>query len=423
MGVILDVVYNHTGKLRILEDLVPGYYHFVDRSGQARTSFGGGRLGSTHHMARRLLVDSLCHWTAEYRVDGFRFDMMGDLDAETVRQGVEAARRINPDLLVLGEGWRTYVGDEGDPRQAADQDWAKDSPKIAVFSDEFRDTLKSGFGNEGAPRFLTGLAQKANVLFQNLAANPGNFDAGQPDRVVNYIEAHDNLTFHDAICIACGLDPGNEQENREIHRRIRLGNLLVLCAQGIAFLHAGQEYGRTKQWRAPGGPEQKYRTSKKAGMRFPHFVDDSYSASDAINRFEWAKALDLGMFPTAVQTREYTRGLVHLRRSTDAFSLPSRSRILEAFRPLEAESTEVLSLGFSTISSTGYRYTVLCNADTKPQEYFLPPRGRPQVLVDRERAGHTALLHPEGIRFDGNRVRLDSLTGAVIRDRPEREEA
>ncbi|MBM9833408.1 hypothetical protein IAG15_19950, partial [Enterococcus faecalis] len=105
MGIILDVVYNHTAKVDIFEDLEPNYYHFMDSKGTAKTSFGGGRLGTTHHMTRRLLIDSIKYMVDEFKVDGFRFDMMGDHDAEAIELAFNEAKKLNPNIIMLGEGW------------------------------------------------------------------------------------------------------------------------------------------------------------------------------------------------------------------------------------------------------------------------------------------------------------------------------
>ena len=91
MGIILDVVYNHTASVSIFEDLEPNYYHFMSADGSSRTSFGGGRLGTSHLMSRRVLIDSILYMVAEYKVDGFRFDMMGDHDAQTIQIAFEAS--------------------------------------------------------------------------------------------------------------------------------------------------------------------------------------------------------------------------------------------------------------------------------------------------------------------------------------------
>lgn len=121
----------------------------MDADGTPRSSFGGGRLGTTHYMSRRVLVDSIAYLTKEYKVDGFRFDMMGDHDAESIEQAYNTARALNPNLIMLGEGWVTYAGDENSPVQPADQSWMKDTDTVAVFSDDIRNTLKSGYPKRG----------------------------------------------------------------------------------------------------------------------------------------------------------------------------------------------------------------------------------------------------------------------------------
>ncbi|MDZ7836412.1 MAG: alpha-amylase family glycosyl hydrolase [Alkalibacterium sp.] len=214
MGVILDVVYNHTAREHIFEDLEPNYYHFMDADGTSRTSFGGGRLGTTHAMSRRILVDSITHWVEEYKVDGFRFDMMGDHDAESIQIAYDEARELNPNILMIGEGWRTFAGDEGyEDVQPADQDWMQDTEAVGSFSDDMRNELKSGFGSEGEPRFLTGGARSIQRIFDNLTANPHNFTADDPGDVVPYIAAHDNLTLHDVIAQSIQKDPAEHEED------------------------------------------------------------------------------------------------------------------------------------------------------------------------------------------------------------------
>src|SRR5699024_1929482 len=184
----------------------------------------------------------------EYKVDGFRFDMMGDHDAETIQIAYDEAKAINPNILMIGEGWVTYVGDENYPDvMPADQHWMQYTDAVGSFSDEFRNELKSGFGSEGQPRFLTGGARNIEQMYDNLTANPHNFKATSPGDVVPYIAAHDNLTLHDVIAQSIQKDPKDHAE--EIHQRIRIGNLMLLTAQGTPFIHAGQEFGRTKQFR------------------------------------------------------------------------------------------------------------------------------------------------------------------------------
>ncbi|MCC9872347.1 hypothetical protein HK153_05445 [Streptococcus agalactiae] len=128
----------------------------MNEDGSPRESFGGGRLGTTHAMSRRVLVDSIKYLTSEFKVDGFRFDMMGDHDAAAIELAYKEAKAINPNMIMIGEGWRTFQGDQGKPVKPADQDWMKSTDTVGVFSDDIRNSLKSGFPNEGTPAFITG---------------------------------------------------------------------------------------------------------------------------------------------------------------------------------------------------------------------------------------------------------------------------
>lgn len=429
MGVIFDVVYNHTARTYLFEDLEPNYYHFMNADGTARESFGGGRLGTTHAMSRRILVDSITYLTREFKVDGFRFDMMGDHDAAAIEQAFKAAKAINPNTIMIGEGWRTYQGDEGKKETAADQDWMKATNTVGVFSDDIRNTLKSGFPNEGTAAFITGGAKNLEGLFKTIKAQPGNFEADAPGDVVQYIAAHDNLTLHDVIAKSINKDPKVAEE--EIHKRIRLGNTLILTAQGTAFIHSGQEYGRTKHLL---NPDYKTKVAddkvpNKATLidavaEYPYFIHDSYNSSDAVNHFDWAKATDGQVNPISYQTQAYTKGLIALRRSSDAFRKASMADVNRDVTLItQAGQGDIqkddLIIGYQTIASNGDRYAVFVNADSKARTVVLPDRYRhllgAQVLVDAEQAGVTAIAKPKGVQFTKEGLTIDGLTAIVLK--------
>lgn len=429
MGVIFDVVYNHTARTYLFEDLEPNYYHFMNADGTARESFGGGRLGTTHAMSRRILVDSITYLTREFKVDGFRFDMMGDHDAAAIEQAFKAAKAINPNTIMIGEGWRTYQGDEGKKETAADQDWMKATNTVGVFSDDIRNTLKSGFPNEGTAAFITGGAKNLEGLFKTIKAQPGNFEADAPGDVVQYIAAHDNLTLHDVIAKSINKDPKVAEE--EIHKRIRLGNTMILTAQGTAFIHSGQEYGRTKHLL---NPDYKTKVAddkvpNKATLidavaEYPYFIHDSYDSSDAVNHFDWAKATDGQVNPISYQTQAYTKGLIALRRSSDAFRKASMADVNRDVTLItQAGQGDIqkddLIIGYQTIASNGDRYAVFVNADSKARTVVLPDRYRhllgAQVLVDAEQAGVTAIAKPKGVQFTKEGLTIDGLTAIVLK--------
>lgn len=421
MGVILDVVYNHTAQVEIFEDLEPNYYHFMDADGTPRTSFGGGRLGTTHEMARRILVDSILYWTDVYKVDGFRFDMMGDHDAETIQIAYDKAKQLNPNILMIGEGWRTYVGDEGETDvMPADQDWMQYTDSVGVFSDEFRNELKSGFGSEGQPRFITGGARNVQQIFDNIKAQPHNFVADDPGDVVPYIEAHDNLTLHDVIAQSIKKDPDYHQE--EIQQRIRIGNAMVLTSQGTAFIHAGQEFGRTKQYREE-TTEAPYKSTymvDENGQPFdyPYFIHDSYDSSDAINMFNWEQATNASEYPLHNETREYTTGLIELRRSTDAFRLGSKALVDENVTIIEAPEMKErdLVIAYRNEATNGDAYYVFVNADSTSRSLTISEDlTRGVVLVDSDEAGTVGVSEQSGFQLTSDSIELDPLTTVIIK--------
>ncbi|NQD65651.1 pullulanase, partial [Bacillus haikouensis] len=150
MGVVLDVVYTHMAQTSTLNDIVPNYYAFQDEKGNFLGGFGNN-LATNHKMAEKLMVDSVKYWFEEYKIDGMRFDMMGDATYPAVQNAYEAAASVNPDALFIGEGWRTFAGHLADPElegMGADQDWMDKTDDVGVFSDEIRNELKSGFGSE-----------------------------------------------------------------------------------------------------------------------------------------------------------------------------------------------------------------------------------------------------------------------------------
>ena len=435
MGAILDVVYNHTANVDIFEDIEPNYYHFMDADGTPRTSFGGGRLGTTHYMSKRVLVDSIKYLVETYKVDGFRFDMMGDHDAASIEEAYKAARALNPNLIMLGEGWRTYTGDENTPVQPADQSWMKKTDTVAVFSDDIRNNLKSGYPNEGQPAFITGGKRDINTIFKNLIAQPTNFEADNPGDVIQYIAAHDNLTLFDIIAQSIKKDPSKAENYAEIHRRLRLGNLMVLTAQGTPFIHSGQEYGRTKQFLDPAYktpvpedkvPNKSHLLRDKDGKPFvyPYFIHDSYDSSDAVNKFDWTKATDGKAYPENVKSRDYMKGLIALRQSTDAFRLKSLQDIKERVRLITVPGQngvekEDVAIGYQITAPNGDVYAVFVNADGKSREFTLGTAfahlRKAEVLADENQAGPVGIAKPQGLEWTEKGLKLNALTAVVLR--------
>lgn len=432
MGVILDVVYTHMAKADFLNDIVPNYYFFQDANGNFIGGFGNN-LATSHKMAEKLMIDSVKYWFEEYKIDGMRFDMMGDATYESIQNAYNAAAAINPNALFIGEGWRTFSGHLSDPSLAgkgADQDWMDKTDDVAVFSDEIRNELKSGFGSEGEPRFITGGARNIQTIFNNIKGQPSNTRHDDPGDMVQYIAAHDNLTLHDVIAQSIKKDPAVPANEEEIHKRIRLGNALILTSQGIAFLHAGQEHGRTKQWLDTGVPEQKYHELKdENGQPFvhPYFIHDSYDSSDAINKFDWTRATDAGLYPVNNLTRAYTAGLIELRKSSEAFRLGDKALVDSNVRLIDApeigENDKIIAYMSKSTGGSGHFY-VFVNADDVSRKVTLSENlTGATVVVDNDEAGATAVDDPTGFTLTANAITLEPLTAVVLRKDSERTES
>jgi pullulanase len=423
MGVVLDVVYTHMAQTSTLNDIVPNYYAFQDEKGNFLGGFGNN-LATNHKMAEKLMVDSVKYWFEEYKIDGMRFDMMGDATYPAVQNVYDAAASVNPDALFIGEGWRTFAGHLADPElkgMGADQDWMDKTDDVGVFSDEIRNELKSGFGSEGEPRFITGGARDINTIFNNIKGQPGNTADDDPGDMVQYIAAHDNLPLYDVIAQSIKKDPAVPENNLEIHKRVRLGNSMILTSQGTAFLHAGQEYGRTKQWFGEGVPEQKYHElTDEAGNPFGYFIHDSYDSSDAINKFDWEKATNAEEFAVNSMTREFTEGLIKLRKSTNAFRLGEKELVDQNVSLLdipEIKDTDLM-LAYKNVSTddTG-TYYVFVNADNQKRTLSIGDydfRGA-KVLVDSDEAGVKPVEERSGFKLKKDTLTIDPLTTVVIK--------
>ncbi|WP_345241609.1 pullulanase [Pontibacillus salipaludis] len=422
MGVVLDVVYTHMAKSDFLNDIVPGYYFYQDSDGNFIGGFGNN-LAANHKMAEKLMVDSVKYWFDEYKIDGMRFDMMGDAYNESIQNAYNAAAEINPDALFIGEGWRTFGGAKAEPAlegQGADQDWMDETNDVGVFSDEMRNELKSGFGSEGEPRFITGGARSIDTIFNNIKGQPSNTPADDPGDMVQYIAAHDNLPLYDVIAQSIQKDPSVPENHEEIHKRIRLGNTMVLTSQGTAFLHAGQEYGRTKQWFGEGVPEQKYHElTDEEGNSFGYFIHDSYDSSDAINMFNWAKATNEEEYPVSTTTRDFTAGLVKLRQSSNAFRLGEMELVNENVTRIAAPEIqdEDLVVAYKAQSTDGTgSYYVFVNADSETRNLTLDTDlTKGTVLVDNDEAGTQKVQSPSGFELASDSITLDPLTSVIVK--------
>ena len=257
--VVMDVVYNHMYDVNAsaFERLVPGYYFRKNPDGTlSNGSWCGNDLDTGTYMVRKYIIDMSRRWQSMYGIDGYRFDLMGIIDVETINQVYQKCAAYDPSFIVYGEGWNmpTNLPDE----QKAMQDNHGKMPHISFFNDEYREVIKGGSSdsvlvNKG---FITGNLYETERA-RNVITAINRYSS--PDQSINYVECHDNATVFDKLYVS------NVEEglNGILERQKNL-TIMVLLSQGIPFIHAGQEFYRTK-----GG------------------IGNTYNSPDNINCLNW----------------------------------------------------------------------------------------------------------------------------------------
>ena len=233
--VIMDVVYNHTYDVMgcALGRVVPKYFYRLNEDGSYANGSGcGNETASDHEMMRKFMVESVCYWAREYHIDGFRFDLMGIHDQETVRQIRAALDEIDPTILTYGEGWAA-MAPAYPYEELAMKQWTYKMPRVGAFSDDIRNALiGSPFDHERG--FASGNGDCKNDVMRGLIACPEW--SGEPMQHVSYITCHDNYCLRDRIEVSAG----DENEATRI-RMNELAQTAVLVSQGMSFIYGGEE--------------------------------------------------------------------------------------------------------------------------------------------------------------------------------------
>lgn len=312
LRVNLDVVFNHVFDLdeMCLSKVVPNYYFQMNDKGYySNGSWCGNDFDSRRAMGRKYIVDCCKYLMEMFHVDGFRFDLMGILDIETINLVRKECQKIDPNVMIYGEGWNMPSFLPQEERATILNDHKMEG--VAHFSDRFRDIVKGKTSMEEVYRkgYCTGDVSLLPLMKDVLSASVCGYDAPQyfyePTNVVNYVECHDNQTCWDKIKECC------KSETREIRiARHKMCIAAIMFAQGIPFIQCGQEFARTKY----GKP-------------------NTYNNKDDINWIMWDRK---EIYETIVQA---TKDCIRLRKEHPSLRLSSRQKILEnvSFADLENE--------------------------------------------------------------------------------------
>ena len=343
LSVIMDVVYNHVYQHEqfCFNRIVPDYFIRTDKNGiRSNGSCCGNDTASERSMVRKYIVDSVKYWADEYHIDGFRFDLVGLIDTQTINEIMETVHATHPNVIFYGEGWTmdTNLTKPGIPLTTQDNSGLV--PGFAFFSDTYRDLMRGSVFDNKAPGFVSGARVTKQLLHDCFMGMPAW--AGQPSQSVNYVSCHDNNTLFDRILLAV---PDDTRENQI--RRNRLAAAFTLLSQGIPFLMAGEELLRTKP--ARGGK----------------FDGNSYKSPDSVNSIKWNTLKK----PEYRETLEYYRGLIAFRKAHPALRLTTREDVCRQVHPIPCDNPHVVSF---CIDEGEERIFLAFNADTLAVSLTLP---------------------------------------------------
>lgn len=299
IGVVIGVVYNHTyrGVYSNFEILAPNIFYRRDGNGNLSNGSGcGNEINSEDPLVRRVILDSLKFLMRKYKIDGFRFDLLGLMDRMTMYKIVKDLREINPNVLIYGEPWTG--GDSTLDMKKRVVKGTQKNRKFSLFNDDYRNALKGD--NDGYDRgYIQGETAKINEVKKGISGSLYNKGKGgftsNPSESINYVCAHDNLIMYDKIVKS--LSGISHEENLKVNK---LGFFLLMMSFGIPFIHEGTEFGRTK-----------------------HMDHNSYRSGDYVNGIDWTfKHKNRCLF-------NYVKELIEIRKKMKFFSNYDKSEIEE----------------------------------------------------------------------------------------------
>ena len=323
-------------------------------------------------MVRKYIVDSLVYWATEYKIDGFRFDLMGLYDKDTINIIYDTLHAINPNIIIYGEGW-TGSDSALEYSKRAMKLNARHVPHAAFFSDDFRDTVKGNNFENGDRGYVNGTSGNEEYVKEIMCGrvkhpqipNLENYAwTDTPQQTVNYVEAHDNLTLWDKLHYTNATEPTAVRIQMD-----KMAAAMVFLSQGIPFIQAGQEFLRSKP--LPGGA----------------YDHNSYNSPDIVNSIKWNRKSEF------IDVYNYYKGLIALRKAHTAFRFPTRELIGKNMNFFSRLPQKVV--GFSLTGDCSLEEIIVF---LNPNNYDinLYAFGKYNVYADGDRAGTEPLYTVEG---------------------------
>ena len=360
IGVIMDVVYNHTydSEESFFHQTVPYYYHRFSETGSWSNGSGcGNDVASERYMVRRFIRDSVTYWAKEYHIDGFRFDLMGLTDVETMNSIRESLDAL-PDgehILMYGEAWKLDTESDPEVLLATQDNMSELSTRIGAFNDSGRDAIKGSVFNAKEVGFVQGGSFKPGI--RGMIDGDATGWASVPNQVVNYASCHDNLTLYDKLVCSVYGDDQFKSRREDLVAMNKLSAAIVMMTRGMPFILAGEEMARTKE-----GDENSYKSSVK------------------VNQIDWTQ---LSKYPSLT---EYYQGLIKLRSKLTALKDPDG---VDEITYLETEGGDCLA--YQAVMPRMPIVIAAFNGSSTDSSVVTLPQGDWIMLADGERAGLRSL--------------------------------
>ena len=384
ISVVMDVVYNHVYSASdfCMNRIVPGYFTRIGENGVYSNGSGCGNDTATERsMVRKYIVDSVKYWALEYHIDGFRFDLFGLIDTQTINEIIKEVHRERPDVIFYGEGWTLPTDITKSGYTLATQLNSAETPEFAYFSDTIRDALRGSVFHNAETGFISGATGIERTIEQCFMGLPSWCTS--PAQTINYASCHDNLSLMDRIVSSAIGASWQEQI-----RMNKLAAAIYLTAEGVPFLQAGEEMLRSKV-NADGS-----------------FNENSYASPDSVNSLKWY-LLENAAYRNIC---EYYRGLIAFRKEHSLLRLSGADDVRSSVIPLKGLDANVVA--FCIEGGVGGEISdglfVIFNANNKQVTVTLP-EGVWEVCINGEHAG-TEVLDT----VTGSQVTVEPISAMVL---------
>lgn len=365
ISVIMDVVYNHVydAQTFCFNKIVPDYFSRIGSNGNYSNGSGcGNDVASERAMVSKYIVDSVKYWADEYHIDGFRFDLVGLIDVDTLNAAITEVHKTNPDVIFYGEGWTLSTDVTKADVDLATQSNSSKLPKFAFFNDYFRDNLR-GSNSPDDKGYINGSLSTYQAV-KDMLKGKSSFTS-EPSRTINYSGCHDNNTIFDKLTLS--------DSSASLEEKVAMNKLaaaITLTSQGVPFLMSGEELLRTK-------------TNEDGSLN-----SNSYNSPDSVNSIKWSTLAEA----TYKEVHDYYKGLIEFRNNHKGLRMATGQEVADNITVMDNTPDKVVacSIKGGANGEVAKGIFIIYNGTSDKATVTLP-EGSWSIYVNGEKAGNKSL--------------------------------